>query len=106
MPEQNIQEPWLKYRVFNIHIMGILWASQVALVVKNLPANAGDLGDKGSISVGKIPWRHGNPHQYSCLESPMDRGVWKVTVPTVSVSQTQLKRLSFQAQWENQKTEK
>ena len=34
------------------------WASQVALVVKNLPVNAGDAGDAGSIpKVGKIPWK-------------------------------------------------
>ena len=35
----------------------VLWISQVALVVKNLPANAGDGGELGSIPVGKIPWR-------------------------------------------------
>ena len=52
--------------------------SQVALVVKNLPANAGDIRD-----VGLIPWLgrspgggHGNPLQHSCLKNPMDRGSW------------------------------
>ena len=52
------------------------WASQVALVVKNLPANAGNLSDMGSISgSGRSPGGgNGNPHQYSCLENPMDRG--------------------------------
>ena len=53
------------------------YASQVALVVKNLPANAGDVRDAGSIPGSRrFPrgW-HGNL-QYSCLESPMDRGVW------------------------------
>ena len=56
----------------------ILWASQVALVVKNPPANAGDIRDKGSIpGSGRSPGRgHGNPLQYSCLEYPMDRGAW------------------------------
>ena len=44
-------------------------ASQVALVVKNPPANEGDLRDAGSIEVG-----NGNPPQYSCLESSMDKG--------------------------------
>ena len=37
---------------------------------------------------------HGNPLQYSCLENPLDRGVWRVTVRTVAKSQTQLKRLN------------
>ena len=42
-------------------------------VVKNLPANAGDVRDKGSISgLGRYPGgEHGNPLQYSCLENPM-----------------------------------
>ena len=50
-------------------------ASQVALAVKNPPANAGDVRDKGSIPVlGRFPGGgHGNPLQYSCLENPMDR---------------------------------
>ena len=49
--------------------------SQVALVVKNLPANSGDTRDAGSIpGSGRSPGGgHGNPLQYSCLESPMDR---------------------------------
>ena len=49
-------------------------ASQVALVVKNLPANAGDLRDAGSIpGSGRSPGEgHCNPLQYSCLENPMD----------------------------------
>ena len=44
--------------------------------VKNLPANAGDIGDVGSIpGSGRSPGAgHGNPLQYSCLENPMDRG--------------------------------
>ena len=48
------------------------WASQVALVVKNLPANAGDVRDVGSIpGPGRSPGEgHGNPLQYSCLENP------------------------------------
>ena len=50
-------------------------ASQVALVVKNLPANA---ADPGSIpGLGRSPEAgNGNPLQYSCLANPMDRGAW------------------------------
>ena len=46
-------------------------------MVKNLPANAEDIRDVGSIpGWGRLPGeRHGNPLQYSCLENPMDRGV-------------------------------
>ena len=53
-------------------------ASQVVLVVKNLPANAGDVRHTGSIpGLGRSPGRgHGNPLQYSCLENPTDRGAW------------------------------
>ena len=51
-------------------------ASQVALMVKNLPANARDLRDAGSIpGLGRSPGGgQSNPPQCSCLESPMDRG--------------------------------
>ena len=50
--------------------------SQLVLVVKNLPANAGDVKDAGSIpGLRRSPGGgHGNPFQYSCLENPMDRG--------------------------------
>ena len=34
--------------------------------------------------VGEIPWRSGIPHQYSCLENPMDRGAWCATVHGVT----------------------
>ena len=56
-------------------------ASQVALVVKNPPANAGDIRDMGSIPrSGRSPGEgHGNPLQYSHLENPMDRGAWRAT---------------------------
>ena len=68
-------------------------ASQVALVVKNPPANAGEVRDVGSIpGSGRSPGGgHGNPLQYSCLENPMDRGAWRATVPGVAKSRTQLK---------------
>ena len=72
-------------------------ASRVALVVKNLPVNAGDIRDVGSIpGLGRSPGEgHSNPLQYSCLENPMDRGVWRATVHRVAKSQTQLKQLSM-----------
>ena len=65
-------------------------ASQVALVVKNPPANAGDIGDTGSIpGSGRSPGEgNGNPLQYSCLENHMDRGAWQVTVHGVTESDT------------------
>ena len=55
---------------------------QVVLVVKNLPANAGDAGDVGLIpGLGRSSGGgHGTPPQYSCLESPLDKGVWWATV--------------------------
>ena len=54
---------------------GTRWTSQVALVVKNLPANT---GDGGSIpGMGRSLWEEdGNPLQYSRLENPMDREAW------------------------------
>ena len=69
-----------------------VWASQVELVIKNLPANARDTKDMGSIpELGRSPGvRNGNPFQYSCLENSMDRGVWWAIVHGVTKSQTQL----------------
>ena len=68
-------------------------AFQVVLVVKNLPANAGDVRDTGSIpGLGRFPaGGHGNPLQCSCLENPMDRRAWWAIVPRVTKSQTPLK---------------
>ena len=62
----------------------------VALVVKNPPANAGDVRDTGSIpGSGRSPaGRHGNLFQYSYLENPMARGAWWATVHRVTQSQT------------------
>ena len=71
-------------------------ASQVALMVKNPPANAGDSGDAGSIpGLGRSSGGgHGNRFQYSCLENLLDRGALRATVHRVTKSQTQLKQLS------------
>ena len=53
-------------------------ASQVTLVVKNSPTNAGDIRDAGLIpESGRYPGEgNGNPLQYSCLENSMNRGAW------------------------------
>ena len=53
-------------------------ASQVAIVVENLPANAGDVRDLGStLGLGRYPGGgHSNSFQYSCLENAMGRGAW------------------------------
>ena len=62
----------------------------MALVVKNLPANAGAAGDTGSIpGSGRSPeGGHGNSLQYSCLENPMDRGAWWATVHGMTKGRT------------------
>ena len=66
------------------------WGFPSGSVVKNLPANAGDAGDKGyvpelgrSLGEGNV-----NPLQYSCLENLMDRGAWQAIVHGVTKSQT------------------
>ena len=65
-----------------------IWGFLGNSMIKNLPANAGDIRDAGS-----IPWwgrslggGHGNPLQYSCLENPMGRGAWQATVHKVAES--------------------
>ena len=75
---------------------------QVALVVKNLPADAGDTRDTGSIpGSGRSPGEgSGSPLQYSCLgclENPRDIGTWNATVRRVAKSLTGLKQLSSRA---------
>ena len=67
-------------------------ASQVAVVLKNMPANVGDIRDAGSIpGLGRSPaGGDGNLFEYSCLENPKDRGVWRATVHGVTKSRTQL----------------
>ena len=69
-----------------------LRASQVTLVVNNPPANAGDRRDVVYIpGSGRSPeGGHGNPLQYSCLETPVDRGAWWSTY-RVAKSWTPLK---------------
>ena len=74
----------------------LIWASQGALVVKNLPANVADLRDTGSTpGSGRSPGGgHRNPLQYSCLENSTERGAWQAMVHRVAKSMAQLKRLS------------
>ena len=64
-------------------------ASQVVLMGKKLPANAGgtDLIPGSGRSAGG---GHSNSLQYSCLENPMDREAWQATIHEVAKSQTQL----------------
>ena len=78
------KEQWLLS--VNAHV----WASQVVLLVQNLPANAGDIRDAGLIhgSGGSPEGSHSNPLQYSCQENPMDRGAWWATVHGVAKSWT------------------
>ena len=66
------------------------WASQVAVVVKNLPANEGDIRDAGSIpGSGRSPGgENDNLPQYSCLENFMDRRAWQANAYRVTKSQT------------------
>ena len=62
----------------------------ISRVVKNPPADAGDIRDTGSIpeSVRSSRGEHDNPLQYSCLGNPMDRGAWQATVHGVAKSPT------------------
>ena len=71
------------------------WTSQVALMVKNLLVNVGDIRDASSIpgSGRSLGGEHGNPLQYSCLGNSMERGAWWAAVHTVAESWAWLKRL-------------
>ena len=77
-----------------------LWrdrVSQVAVAVKNPLANAGDVRDAGLIpQSARLPGgAHGNPLQYSCLESPMDRRIWWASAHRAAKSRIRLKRLGM-----------
>ena len=84
------------YKFYTLNFLGAS-ASQLVLTVKNPPANAGGIRDTDSIpGSGRSPGGgHDNPLQYSCLENPMDRGVWSATLHRVAKSWTRLKRLSM-----------
>ena len=70
-----------------------MYMYMVVLVVKNLPANTGDIRDVGLIpGLGRsLGGGNGNPLWYTCLENPRDRGAWWATVHRVTKSQTRLK---------------
>ena len=89
-PEAKQQKTQQEFLWINRVVIG---ASQLVLVVKNLPANAGDIRDVGLIpESGRSPGgAHGHRLQYSCLENPMDRGAWWAAVRRVTKSQTGLK---------------
>ena len=59
-------------------------------MIKNMPANAGDIRDPGSVpESGRSPGGgNGSPFQYSCQENPMDRGDWRAMVHRVTKSDT------------------
>ena len=84
----------LRVMIITIIYYGPLY--QVAVVVRNLPANAGDMRDAGSIPGSGRSSGEGNGSliQYSCLENSMDKGAWWATVHSVAKSWTQLKQLS------------
>ena len=85
--------------MLEMYITAHAWDSQVALAVKNLSANAGDIRDVGLIpGWGRSPGAgHGNPLQYSCPENPMDGGAWQATVHQAAQSRTRLKQLGTHA---------
>ena len=76
--------------MFLLNVITVLWSSQMALVVKKPPANAGDIRDAGLIpGLGRSPGEgNSNPLQYSFLENSMDRGAWWVTIHGVIKSDT------------------
>ena len=85
---------------WHIETQSLQWFNksiQVVLVVKNPPANAGEITDVGSIpGLGRCPGgEHGNSLQYSCLENPMDRGAWWAIFFRVTKNQIWLKWLSI-----------
>ena len=63
-------------------------------VVKNLSANAGDVGSSPGLRISPRE-EHGNPLQYSCLENSMDRGAWWATIHGAVKSQIQLSTYTY-----------
>ena len=63
-------------------------------MVKESACNTGDTDAGLILGSGRSVGGHGNPFQYSCLENPMDRGVWLAAVHGVAKRQTRLKQLS------------
>ena len=99
------QSPWTGHKVsdtthFHCHC---IWASQVALVGKNPPNNAGEVRQEALIpGSGRSPaGTHRNSLQCSCLENPLDRGAWRATVHRVAKSWARLKWFSTYTMMEN-----
>ena len=92
IPKSHFSVCFLRLWYWELHY----WVSQVALEVKNLPANAGGVRDMGSMpGPGRVPGGgRGNPLQYSWLENPMDRGASWATVHGVTKIWTRLKQLN------------
>ena len=102
---QSTQEPRLMaaaFRNVKVHFSSVIIWLQPKLI-QGFPDSSVDIesacsaGDAGlSPGSGRSPGGgHGNPLLYSCLENPMDRGVWRATVHGVAKTQTRLKRLSM-----------
>ena len=66
-------------------------------MVKDSPANVGDIRDVGSIpGLGRSPGEgHGNPLQYSCLENAMDRGAWQAVVHRVTKKESDMTEATY-----------
>ena len=77
---QRVGDNWMTEHT--AYMLLLLGASQAALVVKNLPAYAGDVRDVWWIPGSRRSpgGGNGNPLQYFCLENPMDKGSWRATV--------------------------
>ena len=91
MTEQQKLPYYIYITLANFYIdIENIWASQVVLVVKNLPTNEKDLRDTGLIPGWGKSSGGGNGHalQYSCLENPMDRGACQAIVQRVAKSCT------------------
>ena len=93
-PAGKPQEYWWHFLNYFQKLQG--WGFWDSSVVKNPPANVGDIRALGSIpGLGRFPGEgNGNPLQYSCLENPMDRRAWRAAVHRVAKSWTRLKWLS------------
>ena len=98
MPTQTSQERWrwpLKGWEMGTVVLGL--TKESSLVAQTVKASAYHVGGQGSIpGLGRSPGEgNGTPLQYSCLENPMDGGVWWATVHRVTKSQTRLSDFTF-----------
>ena len=91
--ERNNSSPSQFFLLFTPSANSVMPASQVVLVVKNLPVKVGDVRDVCLIPGLERSSGEGNGSllQYSCLERSMDRGAWWAAVHRVTKSQTRLK---------------